>query len=197
MEYYICILDFEATCSEFNEVPREQREIIEFPSILYKVKGNTYELISQFHKYVKPTIHPTLTKFCTNLTAIQQTTVDSAETIEKVYLQHSNWLKQHVPANSDFIFATCGHWDIKTMLPNEIKNKKLKKNKFYSQYINVKDEFEFFYKQKVNGLSDMLKHLKLKFDGHHHSGIDDTKNIAKIVLKMIADGHHDFQLNFV
>ncbi len=197
MEYYLCVLDFEATCFENNEVPRDKMEIIEFPSILYKVKANTCELISQFHKYVKPTVNPILTKFCTGLTGIQQTTVDSAEPIEKVYLEHSKWLKQHVPTNADFIFATCGHWDLKTMLPNEIKNKKLNKNKFYSQYINVKDEFEYFYKVKVRGMVDMLVHFGFKLEGRHHSGIDDTKNISKIILKIISDGHNDFKYNTV
>ena len=35
----------------------------------------------------------------------------------------------------------------------------------------------------------MLQYLKLKLDGRHHSGIDDTRNIAKIMIKMIKDGH--------
>jgi prophage antirepressor-like protein len=57
MIYYICVLDFEATCFQNNEVPRNKMEIIEFPSLLYKINTNTksYELISEFHKYVRPT----------------------------------------------------------------------------------------------------------------------------------------------
>jgi len=33
-------------------------------------------------------------------------------------------------------------------------------------------------------------------DGRHHSGIDDTHNISKIMLKMIDDGHtfNQFQI---
>jgi inhibitor of KinA sporulation pathway (predicted exonuclease) len=55
MIYYICILDFEATCFDNDEVPRNKMEIIEFPSILYKIdtSDNSYEYISEFHKYVK------------------------------------------------------------------------------------------------------------------------------------------------
>lgn len=37
MIYFICVLDFEATCFENNEVARNKMEIIEFPSILYKI----------------------------------------------------------------------------------------------------------------------------------------------------------------
>jgi len=38
-----------------------------------------------------------------------------------------------------------------------------------------------------------FKKLNLTLDGRHHSGIDDTRNIAKILLKMIADSHTNFQ----
>jgi inhibitor of KinA sporulation pathway (predicted exonuclease) len=35
----------------------------------------------------------------------------------------------------------------------------------------------------------MLEYLQLPFIGRHHSGIDDTRNIANIMLKIIDDGH--------
>jgi inhibitor of KinA sporulation pathway (predicted exonuclease) len=55
MIYFICILDFEVTCFDNDEVPRNKMGIIEFPSILYKIdtSNNSYEYISEFHKYVK------------------------------------------------------------------------------------------------------------------------------------------------
>ena len=34
----------------------------------------------------------------------------------------------------------------------------------------------------------MLKVLKLKLDGRHHSGIDDSRNIAKIVVCLAKKG---------
>ena len=44
---------------------------------------------------------------------------------------------------------------------------------------------------------DMLKILKINLTGKHHSGIDDTRNITKILLYMIKDGHHDYKFNYV
>lgn len=35
------------------------------------------------------------------------------------------------------------------MLPKEIKNKKSQYHKVYKSYINIKDEFEYFYKKKL------------------------------------------------
>ena len=189
MIYYICVLDFEATCFQNNEVPRNKMEIIEFPSLLYKINTNTksYELISEFHKYVRPTYKPILTSFCKKLTGITQETVNNSDPIEIVYNDHIKWLDTYIKENDDFIICTCGAWDLKTMLPNEIKNKELKPHKYYEKFINIKDEFNYFYDKNAKGMVDMLKFLDIELIGKHHSGIDDTRNITSILLCMIKD----------
>ena len=190
MKYYLCVLDFETTCWE-GSLNKDHMEIIEFPSVLYEIdeENGLTKYISEFAYYVRPTIHPILTNFCTELTGIKQETVDNAETIDIVYNNHIKWLNKNVPYGSILIIATCGSWDLMTQLPREIKNKNLKSNKYYKSYINVKTEFNYFYQHKSGSMSNMLKFLGIKLEGRIHSGIDDTKNIAKIMLKMIDDGH--------
>lgn len=34
----------------------------------------------------------------------------------------------------------------------------------------------------------MLNSLDLEFEGHPHSGLDDAKNIARVLVKMLRDG---------
>lgn len=34
----------------------------------------------------------------------------------------------------------------------------------------------------------MLEQLGLKYEGHPHSGLDDSHNIARIAIKMLKDG---------
>lgn len=63
-----CVLDFEATCDDVRHFPNQ--EIIEFPIVV--VDGKTYEVTARFHEYVRPIHNPKLTKFCTDLTGIQQ-----------------------------------------------------------------------------------------------------------------------------
>ena len=38
-------------------------------------------------------------------------------------------------------------------------------------------------------MPNMLEDLQLKLDGRHHSGIDDCRNIAKIVERLAKLGH--------
>lgn len=40
--------------------------------------------------------------------------------------------------------------------------------------------------QRVN-LNSMLKRFGLNFEGREHSGLDDSKNIARVVIKMLND----------
>lgn len=49
-----------------------------------------------------------------------------------------------------------------------------------------KDEFESLYHCKGGGMTDMLAFLQLPLIGRHHSGIDDTRNIAAILISRAA-----------
>lgn len=200
MEYYLCVLDFEASCWEERDAG--VTEIIEFPSVLYRVDeaNKVIEFVSEFAEYVKPTIHPKLSQFCTELTGIKQEQVDKADTLVTVYHRHKRWIADNVPKDKEFVIATCGHWDLGKHLPYELKIKKISKaSAHYDAYINVKDEFKYFYNHECKGMKDMLRHLNIRLEGRHHSGIDDSRNIAKVMIKMIQDGHKydDFYFNTV
>ena len=229
MSLYLCVLDFEATC--WKDVVKDSQEIIEFPSVLYRLdpvyeevasvappyaddaddpildadpqdeEHTEYVLtrynptfISEFSKYVRPTLNPQLSEFCTELTGITQETVDAADTFETVYNQHHQWLLSLVPYDVTIAFVTVGNWDIQTMLPKEISNKKLRLYRMYRQFINIKTEFDYFYGQKSGSMVNMLNKLGIPLEGKHHSGIDDTRNTAKILLRLLADGHIAFQI---
>jgi len=43
-------------------------------------------------------------------------------------------------------------------------------------------------KPTTTGMEDMLQKCGLKLEGRHHSGIDDAKNIASIVIHMLKSG---------
>ena len=64
---YLLVLDFEANCVENGSLPCQ--EIIEFPVIPIDLEtmGPACE---PFHFYIKPTVVPELTEFCTELTGI-------------------------------------------------------------------------------------------------------------------------------
>lgn len=189
LDYYL-VLDFEATCD--NRKPPKPQEIIEFPVL----KVNSHSLVTEavFHSYVLPTVHPNLTQFCTELTGITQDMLAGKPDLATVLTSFHEWMGKNglLDDGVSFCFVTCGDWDLKTMLPGQCKYFKIDVHDYFKRWINIKRVFTRITGQKATGMPGMLDHFKLTLDGRHHSGIDDTKNIAKILAKL-AEIDQDIQ----
>ena len=99
---YLLILDFEATCCNDGSIATEEIEIIEFPTLLYSIEKaclveklpGPHSCPAKFHEYVRPALHPKLTHFCTELTGIQQPTIEKADLFPAVWARHLEWLRK-------------------------------------------------------------------------------------------------------
>jgi len=56
------------------------------------------------------------------------------------------------------------------------------------RWVNIRKVFCNAYRVQRAGISTMLEVLGLAFEGHPHSGIDDARNIARILAQLISDG---------
>ncbi|CAF1323443.1 unnamed protein product [Adineta steineri] len=187
---YFLVLDFEATCDDEKKITPS--EIIEFPVL--KINGRTFECESTFHSYVSPTVHPQLTKFCTELTGITQDMVTNQPTLDVVLQRFHTWLQKEnlLDPQVKSIFVTCGDWDLKTMLPNQCDYFKFERARYFNEWINIKRPYnEVLGKKQRTGMMEMLHGLNIQHTGRHHSGIDDCRNIAEI-LKVLAQRGHVF-----
>lgn len=192
---YLCVLDFEATCNEKGPAPRPQ-EIIEFPALLMNVR--TGEVEHEFHYYIRPDVHPTLSDFCTCLTGIAQSTIDDGISLEKALVLHQEWINgigvvpAHAAGNDTeaptFAYLTCGDWDLRICLPSQLKFHSQKAPSMFREWLNVKHEFQHLYGKKAGGMAGMLWDLGMELEGRHHSGIDDCRNIVRICRRMLEDG---------
>jgi ERI1 exoribonuclease 3 len=191
---WFLVLDFEAQCDKDKTlVPQE---IIEFPTIL--INSKTFEIVSEFHQYVMPSVHKQLTPFCTELTGITQDMVDGQPHLPQVLGMFKDWMyQQGLLRDCDgpsFAFVTCGAWDLKTCLPNQAAHMGIKLPTYFRNYINIKDAFkQWAGKKKAKdassfGMVGMLQVLGLPLVGRHHSGIDDSRNIAAILRELAKRG---------
>ncbi len=73
------ILDLEATCWK-DRNNGKPNEIIEIGALKIDENGKT---ISEFSRFVKPKLNPTLSDFCMELTTIPQSEIDSASNFPK------------------------------------------------------------------------------------------------------------------
>ena len=192
-DYYV-ILDFEATCD--NPTRLAKPEIIEFPLVV--VDARSTSIINEFQRYVRPVINPVLTPFCKELTGIQQPQVDAAETFPAVYKEAIAWLEANQigfdakKGQKSFAIVTCGDWDLKTMLPVQLGHSDgaLAKSQYFSRWINLKIVMQRLVgnARRIGGMEAMLDHYGLPLEGRHHSGIDDCRNIAAVLIQMLRGG---------
>lgn len=165
------IIDFEATCLDHKD-DQFNNEIIEIGAIL---TTDTWDYVDEFDMFVKPILNPQLTAFCTILTTIKQSDVDNANDFISVSNSFYRWISKHT--NEIPTFCSWGLYDWNQFY----KDCKLNDVQFkFVGYVNLKNEVSKQLVIKKRGVLRMLKHLGLEFEGIHHRGIDDCKNILKI-----------------
>ncbi|MEE6460025.1 hypothetical protein FKM82_000833 [Ascaphus truei] len=185
---YICVIDFEATCEEGNP-PDYVHEIIEFPIVLLNTQ--TLEIEDTFQRYVRPEIKTQLSDFCINLTGITQEIVDQADTFPEVLENVVDWMRQkELGIKYKYAILTDGSWDMSKFLNMQCRTSRIKYPRFAKKWINIRKSYGNFYKVPRNQtkLTIMLEKLGMKYDGRPHSGLDDSKNIARIAARMLQDG---------
>ena len=190
-------LDFECTCEPGWDYIHE---IIEFPVVLFDTR--TREITDSFHSYVRPTENATLSTFCTDLTGIEQATVDAAPTLPEVLDDLDAWLRARglvgaEPAAS-FALATDG-WDLEHFLDVECARKLLyKPGDYLDRWVDLSKAFDLRRaardvengrkkgrSRRRSNLNTMLRHHKMEFEGRLHSGIDDATNLARVGIALL------------
>ena len=191
---YFLILDFEGNNDKDSSYAL--KEIIEFPVL--KVNAQTLQTESEFHTYVQPIAYPKINPFITELCGITQDMVDGKPHLPDVLMQFDEWMKSEglLEAGVNFCFVTCGDWDLKTALPVNCDYLKLRYPDYLKRWVNIKSCFQATMRKKGGGMVSMLHKLELTLDGRHHSGIDDTRNIAKI-LRELARRNERLRKGFV
>ncbi|NXU03628.1 ERI2 exoribonuclease, partial [Buphagus erythrorhynchus] len=197
---FLIVLDFEATC--WGDRGQRGPEIIEFPAVLLNTSTGVIE--SEFHMYVQPQEHPILSEFCTELTGITQNQVDEGVPLNICLSQFLKWI-QKIQKEKKIIFSTdsqsnctseakaCAFvtwtdWDLGVCLHYECKRKQLHKPDILNSWIDLKATYRAFYNRKPKGLNGALQDLGIVFEGREHSGLDDSRNTARLAWRLICDG---------
>jgi len=146
---------------------------------------------AELHHFVRPEVHPKLSAFCTELTGITQAQVDDGMLLRDCLEQAEKFIAKYTDLGT-CAFLTCGHWDLKH-LKTQAERLGIKLPSIFRKWINVKVSFNEFVGKAANerqsGMAGMLKELKLPLIGHHHSGIDDARNIARIAIELLNRKH--------
>ncbi|MBN8641555.1 MAG: exonuclease domain-containing protein [Flavobacteriales bacterium] len=169
----IIIIDLEATCWQGSVPSGQENEIIEIGLAVLdtqtgQISKNQGILIRPQRSKVSP--------FCTELTTITQ------EMLDQNGVLFEDAINQLIDEyNPDlYTWASYGQYDL-NMLKKQCKSFGVA-YPMGDEHINVKVWFaELFGLQKPTGMNGALHLLNIPLEGTHHRGIDDAKNIAKIL----------------
>lgn len=104
----------------------------------------------------------------------------------------------------EFVFLSCGDFD-GNQIRREAIHKKMIIPNYMKRWINIKKVFPVHLfdpsakehtvthikdvrKPPVSEMPHMLSLCKLELEGNHHSGIDDSRNIARCVIACLKKG---------
>lgn len=169
------IIDLEATCWGRNEGHRGENEIIEIGSV---VVDDDYEVLGEIQRFVRPVRNPLLSEFCKRLTSIRQSDVDAAQVFPHVLRDFQNQVERISGQRlSDLVFCSWGDYDRKQLMKDCLYHKI---SYPFGVHRNVKREFAMRRRIKPVSITGALRILGIPFEGSHHRGIDDARNIARI-----------------
>jgi len=171
------VFDLEATCW-LGRPPQGVTEIIEIGAVKYNGYG---EEQGSFCKFIKPTVNPVLSPFCTRLTSITQQNVDRSHKFSRVIEEFMDWIDIY---SDDYLLCSWGQFD-KTLLKNDCLLHDIE-TEWLESHIDVKKQYHT-YKGSANeyGLKKSLKMEGLEFEGIQHRAISDAENTGKIFTRYI------------
>ncbi|KAK9352344.1 ribonuclease H-like domain-containing protein [Lipomyces doorenjongii] len=212
---YILCLDIEATFDGDKSFNQETHEVIELPCILVDIEEGG--IIDEFHTFVRPSVQPQLTKECIALTGITQDDIDNAPTFAEAIHLLDNFMKKHSdklhpppqigspPPNGwpglgprNYVWVTDGHADIERFLClRSCHINRIRLPAYMSgRYIDMKLLFKTHFKERgFRRLPDMLARWGLSFEGREHSGLQDARQVARIMLFMIQKESVELKCN--
>lgn len=174
----VIIFDIEASCEDRNINPNYNMETIEIGAV--KIKDG--KVIDEFQTFVKPEYVDSLTPFCTNLTKITYADLEDAPLFVEAILKFYDFIK-------GYKIYSCGDFD-KKFLVREIKEKVtgfqriLVENAILGCHRNLKVNYNRITGKKQAGMMKMANELGIKISGSHHRALDDSRNLAKIYMKL-------------
>ncbi|CAJ1348664.1 unnamed protein product [Effrenium voratum] len=179
-------------------------EIIEVP--ILSMCSSTGKECGRFHRFARPgywtreewSMRNRFHAGCFNNGA-------SSVPFPEVVFAIQNWLRDLLKLapgeelrSEDFLFVTCGNWDVKSAIPRQCSNPVpgtvdySLQQLLFSRWSNLKEVYRDFYKlpdsAAPTGMRGMLKLMRIPLSGQHHLGMDDVSNLAKILQRLIHEG---------
>lgn len=174
---FLLVIDLESTCWEGQPPPGQVSEIIEIGVTEVDVKN--LKLLRSESLLARPS-RSTVSEFCTKLTG---------HTAEELHEKGTSILKAFDRLVDGFAartrpWASWGAYD-RNMIQSVSYFHQVQ-SPVTQQHINVKTLFSLVHGLPVElGMAEALQRMSWPLEGRHHNGMDDSKNIAKLLIDVL------------
>lgn len=174
------IFDLEATCWKGYHSNNFQ-EIIEIGALKMDAFGTIKDSYSVL---VKPVVNPTLSAYCTELTSIEQSHVNGAETFETEIEKFQDWIG--IFEESPYQLCSWGNFDQKLLFGN-CEHHQLS-TEWTQAYFDVRRQYLDIrpYHRPIS-LRRALEREGLEFEGTPHRALDDAFNLTKLFARYLDE----------
>lgn len=174
---HLLVVDLEATCWAEGRGRREDMETIEFGAVIVNMAD--LAVLTERSWFIRPRLHPELSEFCTQLTSITQADVDAGIPFEQLDNELDGWLAVY---REQLGWGSWGDYDRRQL---ESDGARLGRPSPLAAIPHVNIKKGFAERQKIPGkppaLSRAIELCGLQFEGRLHRGVDDARNIARLL----------------
>ncbi|SNC59256.1 Inhibitor of the KinA pathway to sporulation, predicted exonuclease [Marinobacter sp. es.048] len=167
----VAVVDLELTCDKSGLLP--ETEIIQIGATI-TLNSPESPVLEEFYRFVRPVINPTLTQFCSELTAIKQSDVDSAKEWNQVNEELMEWLSGHrVEA-----WCSWGGYDLEQMM------KQCRRWPFPAGCFHFDAKKALSFSQKMKGRVGQRMAMKIcdvRTCGRQHDALEDARNLSALL----------------
>lgn len=176
---HVLVIDLESTCwATKEEQGNKPNEIIEIGMAVVDIRNS--KIVGTDSILVKP-VYTEISEFCTKLTTITPEMAQDGVSLREAIAV----IRQMHPNLKELTWASYGDYD-RRQFERELCFKAIA-YPFGPTHLNVKNLFALRHRCREVGMDKALEMLNIPLEGTHHRGIDDAKNIAKILLHLLGD----------
>ncbi len=170
----ILVVDLEWTCGD--SIPNEEQETIEIGAVMVSDDLDTF--LAEFSTLIKPVRHE-ITELCQSVTNISNEMLEDAPSFAAAMLAFTSWFRLF---GSDS-FGSWGTSDRRLLKQN------CQTSRVPYQFTAHTDLARLFTKKTGSrrGHRQAMKRLGLTPEGMHHRGLDDARNIARMLPILMVE----------
>ena len=180
------IVDVESTCWRGRHTSTRIPEIIELGGTTLMIIEGKLEVLGSFSEFVKPRLYPQISKFCTELTSIEQKDIDNAPDFSVALKSFREKAKKTTNGLScrRMVFGSWSPYDRKAIR----KDCKLHNLRYpFGRYWDIERSFsDYLGERRLYSVTNALLALNEDYEGQVHRAISDAENTATIVQKSMS-----------